>query len=783
MHTRLDTVSIKDMGAGAYVGRVGGLAVFLGVGVAVFTGAGIASAADEGAGADASSTTSTSQSASNEKPAKSEPKGLSGKSDDGSKDVADTSKDVAATDEKADDTTAVDDDTSKDAAEGEAKPDADKPAKHPHAEGDETAVDEQPAEKKSESDEDEAAVTQAVTLADPPSVDKTDDSGKPGVPALASLAMSLVTAGRDATDKSEQSAEDVTTTSLAAAADPTYPYPTDVKVKEVVAPLEFLQYVPVLGRYVVTPVVRFIHTIPLVGEVLHPLIGWPVDHDAPPGTPKARTVRVTSFDGTSIYVHFMPAKGLKAGQEAPTILDGPGLGLPGATTIDLKYDGLLPNDVIGVGELRANGYNVVTWDPRGEWHSGGVMHLDSPDLEGRDVSAIISWVASLGEAQLDSVNDPRIGMVGASYGGGIQLATAAIDHRIDAIVPTIAWNNLVDVLFPRKAVNSAWGTLLPTVLALTGQRPYPRIYPVAIQGVLFGTANQSDIDLLASFGYQDQIQDITTPTLLIQGTVDTLFGLSQADINARALIAAGTTTKVIWYCGGHGTCLSDYNDGKVVRARTMDWLARYVKGQNVDTKEQFEYVDQNGDWHSSPTYPATEDLTPIVAESDRPKTLGYIGVLGGSGPNPLILTTGPLGTLLGLPSAGYAFNAYNLHVPDATVQTQIVGAPELTLTYSGTGNAKHVYAQIVDDETGLVLGNQVTPIPVQLDGDTHTITYSLEQVAQTLKPGQSVTVQISTSAFKYFNFYSYGSITVQGASIKLPTLGEAATSQEPVAAA
>ena len=45
-----------------------------------------------------------------------------------------------------------------------------------------------------------------------------------------------------------------------------------------------------------------------------------------------------------------------------------------------------------------------------------------------------------------------------------------------------------------------------------------------------------------------------------------------------------------------------------------------------------------------------------------------------------------------------------------------MGAPELTLTYSGTGSSRHVYAQLVDDTTGLVLGNIVTPIPVTLDG-------------------------------------------------------------------
>src|SRR6185295_2203001 len=129
-----------------------------------------------------------------------------------------------------------------------------------------------------------------------------------------------------------------------------------------------------------------------------------------------------------------PATGLPAHAQAPTILDGPGLALPGSTTYLSDKDEFLPNDVIGVGALRAAGYNVVTWDPRGEWSSGGQLEVNSPDFEARDVSAIISWVAAQPEAQLDPGKlDPRIGMVGASYGGDIQLVAAAIDDRIDAI--------------------------------------------------------------------------------------------------------------------------------------------------------------------------------------------------------------------------------------------------------------------------------------------------------------------------------------------------------------
>jgi ABC-2 type transport system ATP-binding protein len=66
--------------------------------------------------------------------------------------------------------------------------------------------------------------------------------------------------------------------------------------------------------------------------------------------------------------------------------------------------------------------------------------VDSPDFEGRDVQALIDFVARQPEARLDGPGDPRIGMSGPSYGGGIQIVTAAIDGRVDAITPTIAWN-------------------------------------------------------------------------------------------------------------------------------------------------------------------------------------------------------------------------------------------------------------------------------------------------------------------------------------------------------
>jgi ABC-2 type transport system ATP-binding protein len=534
-----------------------------------------------------------------------------------------------------------------------------------------------------------------------------------------------------------------------------------------------LQQVPIVGPLFVTPIVALVNEIPIVGDLLHPIFGYPVQAGLPAGSPQPTDVKVVSFDGTQINVHLMPATGLLAGETAPTILEGPGLGEPGATNLNgTPLDGILQDNLgaVGVATLRNAGYNVVTWDPRGEYFSGGLLQLDSPDYEARDVSSIISWVAQQPEAKLDSTNDPRIGMVGASYGGAIQLVSAATDHRIDAIVPTIAWNTLNDALYPNQDFKSGWGTLLTAALLGTLARPNPEVYPAAIYGDLTTMLTQAQQDLLAARGPGGTlglVKQITAPTLLIQGTVDTLFPLAEADLNANALIKAGVPTKVVWFCGGHGVCTNnplDPTDGTVIEQETLAWLDRYVKG-NADavTGPQFQWVDQRGQYYSSNTYPVLKG-TPIVTSTSTTNTLPLVPFIGGSGP------------LLGvLPIGGTtAYNAINVTVPAATTTTYVVGAPQLTLDYSGTGSSRFVYAQIVDDSTGLVLGNQVTPVPVTLNGQAQTVSIPLNMVAATLDPGQTLTLQLVASSADFAALTSLGQLTVTGLTLSLPTADPAA---------
>ena len=101
--------------------------------------------------------------------------------------------------------------------------------------------------------------------------------------------------------------------------------------------------------------------------------------------------------------------------------------------------------------LADRGYAVLTWTARGFGRSGGEIHLDSPDYEVKDAQRLLDWLAARPEVRTDAAGDPRVGVVGGSYGGALALLLAGQDPRVDAIVPLITWNDLGRSFFPQSA--------------------------------------------------------------------------------------------------------------------------------------------------------------------------------------------------------------------------------------------------------------------------------------------------------------------------------------------
>src|SRR3954463_436201 len=328
---------------------------------------------------------------------------------------------------------------------------------------------------------------------------------------------------------------------------------------------------------------------------------------------QARDATITSFDGTTIVLSFHPSP---SGAKVPTILEGHGWGGSRQTDPNAASDEGTGN--VGVGALRRAGFNVLTWDSRGFGSSGGTVTVDSPDAEAKDVSALIDWLAKQPEAELDKAGDPRVGMNGSSYGGGIQWVPAARDARVDAIPPNISWNSLVTSLDKDDSLKFGWGSLL-CGLGLEGSlvpgglmgpdgpelsRLDPHVFNTCVSGTATGVMAPADRAWFAAHGPDTLLSKVKIPTLITQGTADTLFTLKEAIRNYASLRSRGVPVKMVWFCGGHGVCLTGSGPAGHVEHAVLTWLARYLKRDaSVATGPRFEWLADDAKWRSAADYP------------------------------------------------------------------------------------------------------------------------------------------------------------------------------------
>jgi len=261
-------------------------------------------------------------------------------------------------------------------------------------------------------------------------------------------------------------------------------------------------------------------------------------------------------------------------------------------------------------DLARAGYVAVTWSARGFGRSTGRIHLDDPTYEVADARVLVSRLNSRPEVRRDVAGDPRVGVVGGSYGGALALMLGASDPRIDAVAASITWNDLADAFFPQDAttprpVDSSpptaesavspaavsraatpgpfkqlWASRFFVGAVAVGRSVDPscgRFDPVVCRLFLetsaTGAASPELLTLLHAHSPKPMLADLKAPTLLVQGMHDSLFGLDQADATARTLATQGTPVSVRWMDGGHdGTSSTADSDTAAIRA----WLDHYV---------------------------------------------------------------------------------------------------------------------------------------------------------------------------------------------------------------
>lgn len=283
--------------------------------------------------------------------------------------------------------------------------------------------------------------------------------------------------------------------------------------------------------------------------------------------------------------------------------------------------------------LARRGYVVLSYSGLGFGGSGCKITLDDPDFDGKAASQLVSLLAGtkaakdgtrVASVRLDAPGDPRVGMVGGSYGGEIQFAAASVDPRIDAIVPMITWNDLAYSLAPN---NTSFGegvtyttpgtekfdwTTLFFALGIVDGLEFARVDPHRLTGCpnftdgacqaklqmdLEGYPDAETLQLARHASVASYVSRVRVPTLLIQGEADTLFNLQEAVATYRALRAQGTPVKMIWQSWGHSDStpapgeldLGDHPERTYEGQRILAWFDHYLKDAATGTGPNFAY--------------------------------------------------------------------------------------------------------------------------------------------------------------------------------------------------
>ncbi|NLG55867.1 MAG: CocE/NonD family hydrolase [Rhodococcus sp.] len=454
-----------------------------------------------------------------------------------------------------------------------------------------------------------------------------------------------------------------------------------------------------------------------------------------------------------------------------------------------------------------NGYAVLTYSGLGFGGSSCKISLDSPDYDGRAAAQLVSFLGgadgigfsdtaltqpfSLPDVIVRdttdhhgnaSTHDPRVGMIGTSYGGGVQFAAAATDPRIDTIVPMNTWNDLSYSLTPNgTSVTSGVSTSAPGAAKVLYSSLFfasgvvnpraagyltdparaegcpnylPFVCTAFAQATVLGTVDPQVTATFREHSVVSYVDRINVPVLLAQGQQDTLFDLNEATATYEALRARGVETKMIWHSWGHShrapapgefSHTAPDPNTQYETGRIFDWFDHHLKDTGVDTGPQFAYfrnwVEYNG--NAEPAYATSEDY---------PVGTGHEIHFPDAGAR--TITTGPAGLPTGLeapnvdpsvpvPTAALPGTHAAWTTPPLPEPLDLVGAPAITLHVQSPGEPVvflKLYDVAPDGSASLING---LTIPVRITDQAAPVPITLPAIVHRFDTGHSIRLEVA----------------------------------------
>lgn len=518
---------------------------------------------------------------------------------------------------------------------------------------------------------------------------------------------------------------------------------------------------------------------------------------------------------------YRPA-GVDAESPAPAVLATNGFG-------GSKSDG--STDAIGKA-VAARGYVGLVYSGLGFGKSGCLITLDDPAIDGKAASGLLDFLGGVRAADdgtradyvvQDGEGDPRVGMIGGSYGGAIQLATASTDPRVDALVPLITWNDLAYALAPtntgaRTGVTSdtpgvfKWQWTNGFYLIGEGQPLLnPSLDPSRfnrLDCLHFAAQACETIRLLNSGRYPadkteamlayarsvspvSYLDRVKAPTLIVQGQADSLFNLNEATATYKTLKAQGTTAKMIWQSWGHSggqvpgeLDLSEGNlETSYVGQRVLAWFDRYLqKKTDTDTGPEFAYYRSWQDGYGTAAeLPTLSQKMYLSGDGKLVDNRSKVARGSRQYTNWLVPTShseSSIAPLIGLPDPKpYDTKGTYLGWRSAplTAPLDVVGAPKATLKVvspkaervqnSGDASDKLVlFAKVYDvapDGTRKLVNRLVSP--VRVPDVTRPFTVELPGIVHRYEKGHRLEFVIAASDTAYFGNRGIKPVTVVSA--------------------